>query len=232
MFQRSRYCYKRMRGDLVSIKPGRLGHLAQPADLLRRRERPGQAALLGDLRQPGGVQLVGLGPPGQRLDLRRLVQGAVEALPLEQEVHRLPVIVVDSMPAFSTCQARSQSASASSSLRVVPNSRVSCCRPPFLVSLGTRIVTMTAALPMSIPATRSQNSGSSPTSSIAISNNERAVKGRGRPQELGGKRKSDPRARSTSAQPSRTAPGAQTAKRDQARQGDDGVSSPLRRSSA
>jgi hypothetical protein len=60
-------------------------------------------------------------------------------------------------------------------------------------------VTMTAALPMSIPATRSQNSGSSPTSSIAISNNERAVKGRGRPQELGGKRKSDPRARSTSA---------------------------------
>jgi len=84
------------------------------------------------------------------------------------------------MPAFSTCQQRSQSASASSSRRVVPNSRVSCCRPPFLVSLGTRTVTMTVALPMSIPATRSQNSGSSSTSSIAISYDEHADK-RSRP---------------------------------------------------
>src|SRR6478609_11084305 len=89
------------------------------------------------------------------------------------------------MPAFSTCQDRSQSASASSSRRVVPNSRVSCCLPPFLASLGTRTVTMTAALPMSIPATRSQTRGSSSTSSIAISYDEHAVKGRGRPQELG-----------------------------------------------
>ena len=68
------------------------------------------------------------------------------------------------MPAFSTCQQRSQSASASSSFRVVPNSRVSCARPPLRVSLGTRIVTMIIFLPMSIPATRSQNSGSSSTS--------------------------------------------------------------------
>ena len=84
------------------------------------------------------------------------------------------------MPARSTCQARSQSASASSSRRVVPNSRVSCCRPPLRVSLGTRIVTMIIALPMSIPAARSQNSGSSSTSSIAISYDEHAVK-RSRP---------------------------------------------------
>jgi hypothetical protein len=44
---------------------------------------------------------------------------------------------------------------------------------------------MIPALPMSIPATRSQNSGSSSTSSIVISYDERAVNGRGRPQELG-----------------------------------------------
>src|SRR6266404_7157337 len=122
------------------------------------------------------------------------------------------------MPTFSTCQQRSQSASASSSFRVVPNSRVSCARPPLRVSLGTRIVTMIIFLPMSIPATRSQNSGSSSTSSIVISYDERAVNGRGRPQELRGKRKSDPRARSTSSQPSRTAPGAQAIQRGQARQ--------------
>jgi hypothetical protein len=37
------------------------------------------------------------------------------------------------------------------------------------VSLGTRIVTITVFLPMSIPAARSQNSGSSAASSIALS---------------------------------------------------------------
>ena len=57
------------------------------------------------------------------------------------------------------------------------------------------------------------------------------INGRGRPQELRGKRKSDPRARSTSAQPSRTAPGAQTFLRGQARQGNDGVSGRPRPSS-
>jgi hypothetical protein len=57
------------------------------------------------------------------------------------------------------------------------------------------------------------------------------LNGRGRPQELRGKRKSDPRARSTSAQPSRTAPGAQTVLRGQARQAEDGVSGRPRSSS-
>ena len=110
------------------------------------------------------------------------------------------------MPAFSTCQQRSQSASAIRSFSVVPNSRVSCARPPVRVSLGTRIVTMIIVLPISIPATRSQNSGSSSTSFIVISYHEDAVNSHGRPQELKGKRKSDPRARSTSTQPSSTAP--------------------------
>jgi hypothetical protein len=70
------------------------------------------------------------------------------------------------MPAFVTCQQRSQSARASSSLRVVRNERVSCCRPPRRVSLGTRMVTSIPALAMSIPAARSANSGSSSASCI------------------------------------------------------------------
>lgn len=56
------------------------------------------------------------------------------------------------MPALSTCQLRSRSAMASSSLRVVPNCPVSSCLRPFRVSLGTRTVTMIAAFPMAIPA--------------------------------------------------------------------------------
>jgi hypothetical protein len=70
-------------------------------------------------------------------------------------------------------------------MRVVPNSRVSCCRPPSWVSLGTRIVAAAICLPMSIPAARSQNSGSSWASSIAFSYHGDAVKGDGRPQEPG-----------------------------------------------
>src|ERR1019366_3308108 len=50
------------------------GVRAQPADLLRRHEAAGQRPLLGDLRQPDGVQQVGLRPPGQRLDLRCLAR--------------------------------------------------------------------------------------------------------------------------------------------------------------
>ena len=78
------------------------------------------------------------------------------------------------MPTLVTCQQRSQSASSSRPLRVARNSRVSCCRRPLPVSAGTRIVTMTSFLPISIPATRSANSGSSSTSSIVNSYDENA----------------------------------------------------------
>ena len=49
---------------------------AQPPDVLRRHERAGQRPALGDPGQPDRVQLVALRPPGQRLDLRRLVEQA------------------------------------------------------------------------------------------------------------------------------------------------------------
>src|SRR5258707_3107705 len=49
------------------------------------------SAPLRDLRQPGGVPLVGPGPPAQPLDLRGVVQHAVQAPGLQQGVHRLPV---------------------------------------------------------------------------------------------------------------------------------------------
>jgi hypothetical protein len=81
------------------------------------------------------------------------------------------------MPTLVTPQLRSQSASDSSSRRVVPNDRVSCQRAPARVSLGTRTVTSIPALAMSIPAARSANSGSSSTSCIHNSYDDKAVTG-------------------------------------------------------
>src|SRR5216683_2868577 len=81
------------------------------------------------------------------------------------------------MPILVTPQQASQSASDSSSLRVVPKVRVSCWRQPGRVSLGTRMATSASDLAMSRPATRSANSGSSCTSCIGGSYDERAVAG-------------------------------------------------------
>jgi len=72
--------------------PAVAGMGAQPPDVFGGHEAARQGAPPGDLRQPDRVQLVRLGPPGQRLDLRGVIQHALEALPLQQEVHRLPVI--------------------------------------------------------------------------------------------------------------------------------------------
>jgi hypothetical protein len=77
------------------------------------------------------------------------------------------------MPARVTPQECIQSASDSSSRRVVAKARVSCWRRPAAVSLGTRMVTSTPALAISRPATRSANSGSSCTSCIDDSYDER-----------------------------------------------------------
>ena len=64
-----------------------------------------------------------------------------------------------------TPQQRSQSASASTSLLVVPKLRVSWARRLGFASDGTRMHASRAALPISIPHTRSKYSGSSVTSS-------------------------------------------------------------------
>ena len=81
------------------------------------------------------------------------------------------------MPTAVTPQQASQSPSDSSSRRVVPKVRVSCWRRPGVVSDGTRMVTSTSDLAMSRPATRCTNSGSSCTSCIGGSYDERAVAG-------------------------------------------------------
>ena len=60
-----------------------------------------------------------------------------------------------SITTAGTCQHRSQSASASTSRFVVPNSRVSCARRAGGLGDGTRIVAAIPALPMSMPHTRS-----------------------------------------------------------------------------
>jgi hypothetical protein len=64
----------------------------ETADVLRGHEAALQGPALGDHGQPGGVQLVRLGPSGQCLDLRRLVKRAVKPGFLQQEVHGLPVV--------------------------------------------------------------------------------------------------------------------------------------------
>ena len=68
------------------------------------------------------------------------------------------------------------------------------------------MVTMITALPMSIPATRSQNSGSSSTSSTMNSYAGNAVKRSWPSAGAVGKRKSGPRARSTNSRPSKQLP--------------------------
>jgi hypothetical protein len=72
------------------------------------------------------------------------------------------------MTTAGTCQQRSQSASASTSRRVVPNIRVFDARRDGSFSDGTRIVAAICALPMSMPHTRPRYSGSSVTSSTRI----------------------------------------------------------------
>jgi hypothetical protein len=83
----------------LHLRGAGLGHGAavagmgpQPADVFGGHEAGGQAAPLGDLRYLHRILLVGFGPPGQRLDLRGVIQHAVQALALEQEVDRLPVV--------------------------------------------------------------------------------------------------------------------------------------------
>jgi hypothetical protein len=76
---------------------------------------------------------------------------------------------VASITTAGTCQDRSQSATASTSRFVVPNARVSCIRRARFLSDGTRIVTDSPALPISMPQTLSRYSGSSVTSSTVSS---------------------------------------------------------------
>src|SRR5260221_4207002 len=79
------------------------------------------------------------------------------------------------MPPRVTPQQASQSPSTSGWRRVARKVRFPCGGRPAVVSDGTRMVTSTMALAMSRPATRSQNSGSSCTSCIVSSYDERAV---------------------------------------------------------
>src|SRR5215207_7295901 len=76
------------------------------------------------------------------------------------------------MATSSTCWQRHQSASPSTSRRVVPGSRTSCARRPGRDSCGTRTHTINVLLPMSIPHTRCTSSTSSSTSSTRTTSPE------------------------------------------------------------
>ena len=140
---------------------------AQPPDLLRRHEAGRQRPALGDLRQPHRVQLVGLGRPGQRLDLRGMIQLR----------SRSPPVPAGSTPASSSPRRLHPDLGHAPAPQPVRQRQQVLAdraeRPGLLLPaaaagyrLGTRMVTITSALPISIPATRSANSGSSSTSSI------------------------------------------------------------------
>jgi hypothetical protein len=68
------------------------GQIPQPPDLLRVHQARAAHAPLGDLGQPHRVQPVGLGPPRRVLHMLGVQQPAGEPFPLEQVVHRLPII--------------------------------------------------------------------------------------------------------------------------------------------
>jgi hypothetical protein len=104
--------------------------------------------------------------PGKRRT-RVWEAGATTGAVLELAEHLagegIEMVTLEATPVLSittsvTPQRRSQSTSASTSRLVVPKLRTSCARRPALASDGTRIHASRAALPMSIPHTRSRYS--------------------------------------------------------------------------
>jgi hypothetical protein len=83
---------------LLLRRPGRYqvgavpGQVAQLPDLRRRHEAGPQHLPLGDLAQPDRIQLVGLGPAGQVLDVLGVHQPRLQPGRLQKVEHRLPVI--------------------------------------------------------------------------------------------------------------------------------------------
>ena len=67
------------------------GDVAQPPDLRRGHETRANHLPLGDLAQPHRVQLVGLGPARQVLDIAGVDQPRVESVRLQQVIRRFPV---------------------------------------------------------------------------------------------------------------------------------------------
>jgi hypothetical protein len=68
------------------------GQVPQPPDRRRRHEAWPQHLPLGDLAQPHRIELVGLGPARQVLDVPRVDQPHLKPLGLQQVKRRLPVV--------------------------------------------------------------------------------------------------------------------------------------------
>jgi hypothetical protein len=76
-------------GGQIDPQPG---VVTQLTDLFRRDERGPQHALLGQLRQPHRIQLVGLGSPRDLFDVAGVDQPGVNPAGLQQVEERPPVI--------------------------------------------------------------------------------------------------------------------------------------------
>jgi hypothetical protein len=68
------------------------GQVPQPPDRRGRHEAGPQHAPLGDLTKPHRIQLVGLGPPRQMLDIAGVDQPDLQPLGLQQVEHRPPIV--------------------------------------------------------------------------------------------------------------------------------------------
>jgi hypothetical protein len=77
------------RGHQVSAVPGQV---TQPPDRRWRDKAGAQHLPLGDLTQPDRIEFVGLGPPGQVLDVFGVDQPGLEPGRFQQVEHRLPVV--------------------------------------------------------------------------------------------------------------------------------------------
>jgi anti-sigma factor RsiW len=95
------------------------GQVPQPSNLRWRHEAWPQHLPLGDLAQPDRVQPVGLGPPGEVLDVTSVDQPDLEAVGLQQIEGRLPVVAGGSMTTRVTPSSASRSASTSSERVIV-----------------------------------------------------------------------------------------------------------------
>jgi hypothetical protein len=95
------------------------GQVPQPADRRRGHAAGPQQLPLGDLGEPDRIQPVGLGPPGEVLDITRVDQPALKPLGVQQVERRLQESLVASITTRLTPSAPSRSASTSSDLVIV-----------------------------------------------------------------------------------------------------------------
>ena len=201
-------------GALLSQVDPQPGQVPQPADLSRRDKRGPQHAPLVQLAQPHRIQLVGLGPTRDLLDVPRVDQPHQQPVGLEQ-VHKRPPVIrrglhhdpLDPLADQTVGQLHDRGGGRGNiphcgdpltRLGLVWHARADHARRLAHVDRGDPRQDLLLLLDLDLPALWHRPLPSSP--------HRRA--GRGVARGLGGNRNSDRRARSDSARPFCLGPGA------------------------